>query len=257
MKHKILFFFLLVPVLAFATSQMSDMLIFNGKTLRLFCNPLERYLLLNPTLRPQGKIQSTALWRGYVAEFKIVEKELILTQIKVKNRMNKDDDKSNEWDNVIDSVFPGKSSVKLDWYSGLLIVPTGEQEDYVHMGYGSVYSSYLILEVNQGNVLSEKNVTSYDFRNFKENQFDRYKLTTEYKEELNKLKKEGDNEAFLESLIKDFENEYLTVIPDYENPWDAKVRSAAEEVELTDSSKVLILVNGKKTSMRRFRKLIR
>lgn len=257
MKHKILLLLLiLVPVFASATGQMSDILLYNGKSQSLLCNPLERYLVLNPTLRPEGKIRSTALWRGYVAEFKIVDKALMLSDVRVQNRMNKDGDTiSNEWDNVLNSVFPGKSSVKVDWFTGMLIVPTGEQEEYVHMGYGSTYSAYLILEVNQGNVLSEKNVTAFDFRNFRDNQFERYKATDEYKAELKKLKKEGENEKFIEDFIKVYENEYLTVIPDYDNPWDAKLKPVSEEPEFTDSSKILILMNGKKISMRKFNKI--
>ena len=41
----------------------------------------------------------------------------------------------------------GRSEVLADWYTGVLVIPRGRQVSYVHMGYGSTYERYVLLEV--------------------------------------------------------------------------------------------------------------
>src|SRR5690554_1604920 len=83
----ILIFYLLIvsQIRTYATSQIPDLLIYNGDTLSIFANPLEQ-LYENDSIRPnffgdKEGCMSTACWRGYEAEWTIVDNELYLTGI--------------------------------------------------------------------------------------------------------------------------------------------------------------------------------
>jgi hypothetical protein len=85
-------YFILISILltipiarTFATSQIPDILIYKGDTLSIFANPLEQ-LYDNDSIRPNffdGKegCMSTACWRGYEAEWIIIDDYLYLTGI--------------------------------------------------------------------------------------------------------------------------------------------------------------------------------
>ncbi len=61
-----------------------------------------------------------------------------------------------------------------------MFVLTGELVDYVHMGYGSTYSSYLILTVVQGELREQRGVNAEAFLKFRRQQFAAYRKTPEY-----------------------------------------------------------------------------
>src|SRR5690554_7604266 len=56
------------------TAQYPDKIKFKGKEYNLNSNPLEPYFEKYPDKRPKGGIMSTALWRGYVAHFEIIDR---------------------------------------------------------------------------------------------------------------------------------------------------------------------------------------
>ena len=51
---------------------------------------------------------------------------------------------------VLKALFGDDASRVATWFTGHLIVPTGEIVNYVHMGYGSTYSSYIVVTVVPG-----------------------------------------------------------------------------------------------------------
>lgn len=85
------------------------------------------------------------------------------------------------WNSVYEKVFETTAPTKLDWLTGLLVVPNGKMLQYVHMGYASSFESYLILEINEGNLIKEKIVTNDEYIKFKHKQFKAFKKTKEYK----------------------------------------------------------------------------
>lgn len=207
-------FLLVIAIASFATGQMGDKLIYKGKTLEMTSNPLEVYFKNNPSLRPKSPIIMTSLWRGYVATFELADKQIKVKDIEI---MVKDSIKNPNryiWSSVYEQVFKNSASAKLDWYTGLLVVPTGKMLQYVHMGYSSTFESYLLLEIDKGNLITEKNMTNKAYLKFKHKQFKAYQKTDEYKILKERMLKKGDSEKsiddFLEKFIIDYTSKILT-----------------------------------------------
>lgn len=131
------------------TAQVPDILIYEGKRLPLFSNPLEIYFELNPP-RPDFQAPNTACWRGYVAEWEIVSDVLTLTNLDACIKTE-----SGLLANVgIEEIFSTQGKrMEASWYTGELRVPKGELLQYVHMGYGSEYEEELILTIEKGRLI--------------------------------------------------------------------------------------------------------
>lgn len=155
----IIFLFLLISYLkSFATGQAPDKLIYKGDTLLLFTNPLEE-LYINNSLRPklfeyQGTIcASTGCWRGYQAEWTILNKQLYLTGI-FSCCFHEDGIKAD-----LKTLFGNKfinGKVKADWVNSNLIAPQGKLLYYVHQGYSSLYEKELELQFIKGKLIGSK-----------------------------------------------------------------------------------------------------
>ena len=87
-----------------ATAQYPDKINYNSKEYSLLTNPLEKYFEKNEDKRPTGGVISSAMWRGYVATFEIIENELFVKDIEIQILDEKDG--SLEWKSVINEVFP-------------------------------------------------------------------------------------------------------------------------------------------------------
>ncbi|MDD5712945.1 MAG: hypothetical protein PHY31_09360 [Smithellaceae bacterium] len=136
---------------AFATAQFPDELIYKGKTYPIFSNPLESYFgTAHP--RPEGLFPAscTALWRGYVATWKIEEDALYLVKVVAGTCA------ADAPEIPLTNIFPGsKGPIRADWFTGTLVVPQGEILMYVHMGYGSVYEKELHIKIDKGRFIRE------------------------------------------------------------------------------------------------------
>lgn len=144
----------LIATTAEATAQFSDIIVIEGRLEQLFTEPLEPALHADPELRNNlmRRIPAdgcSASWRGYVAGWEIRTDELYLVDVQV-------DPCSNVKNMVpLAELFPGTTGpVKAQWFTGTLMVPQGQQLEYVHMGYGSRYERYLYLNIDKGNVTS-------------------------------------------------------------------------------------------------------
>ncbi len=148
----LILFILIMPDLALTTAQHPDYLVYHGETFPMFSNPLESFFG-EKNLRPNHlfPFHSTACWRGYIATWKIEDKQLYLVKLK-------DCSPPSEAQGIpLSGVFPGrKGPIKADWYSGTLRIPQGKQLLYVHMGYGSVYEKELFLTIESGKVVREQ-----------------------------------------------------------------------------------------------------
>ena len=116
----------------------------------LHSNPLEGYFKKFPERRPRSNISSSALERGYVATFEMADKVPLLVDIEI--QLPELDRQTSEikWKSVRDEVFPNGKKQKVDCFAGLLVLPHGKLVDYVHMGYGSTYENYILLEIAAG-----------------------------------------------------------------------------------------------------------
>src|SRR5690348_13871746 len=153
---------------SWATAQYPDKIIFEGKEYALNTNPLETYFKQYPEKRPETGIRSTALWRGYVATFEVKDKTLLVKDIAIEiNSAPGSKNLDLAWKSVLNDVFPGGKALAVDWFSGILVLPHGELVNYVHMGYGSTYSNYILLEVKDGIVTGEKRMNARQYETFK------------------------------------------------------------------------------------------
>jgi hypothetical protein len=197
----------------YATAQYPDKIIFNGKEYSLHSNPLEIYFEKNPDKRPKGGVMSTALWRGYVATFEVRDSQLFVKDIQIEywdTTSKKSHD--TKWKSVLTEVFGEQKNIKVDWLTGLLVLPYGKIVNYVHMGYGSTYEKYFLLEINKGDYVKSKQFDYKDYEKFKEKQFEAYKQTDEYKQTKAKLKKDGSTDEFIDNFLRSFVTQYTSKI---------------------------------------------
>lgn len=203
---------------AFATSQRPDKLIYNGIEYNLFTNPLEIYFEKNPEKRPTHAyggvvIGSSSLWRGYVATFEIKNNKLIVKDIQILCIDTTENNSHDiEWESVLIEVFPEQKELEVDWFTGLLVLPLGNLMNYIHEGYGSTYENYIILEINEGNLKTEKHFNYIEYEKFKERQFQVFKQTKEYKKIKKDLKKKGNSGKFIDSFLRSSITDYTSVI---------------------------------------------
>ncbi|MBI5382535.1 MAG: hypothetical protein HZA31_11600 [Opitutae bacterium] len=176
------FSFIVSCAVAFATAQFPDKITIGSNEQEMICNPLESYLEKFPKKRPRDGIQSTALWRGYVAHFEIREEVLWVKDIKIEvtKKGSKAPEWESEWRSVLQEVFPKTSDRKADWFTGFLILPLGEMTHYVHMGYASEYEQYRLVFVRKGKVKANRVFTTTEYAEYKQLQFKAFSKTERY-----------------------------------------------------------------------------
>lgn len=210
----ILLFLLVFSLNSFATAQYPDKIIFNGKEYSLHTNPLEKYFEEHPDKRPKGGVWSTALWRGYVATFEIKDSGLVVKDIMIELQDSTSRKSKWTWKSVYDLVFPEQPLKKVDWVSGLLVLPHGKMVEYVHMGYASVYEHYLLLEIDKGVFKKSRSFTKEEYLQYKVRQFEVFRKTETYSKLKAELKKENYSDELIESFLWKALTDYTTTIID-------------------------------------------
>jgi len=220
MKRFLILTLLISSLTLFATAQIPDLLIYKGKEYKLQTNPLEAYFEKHPDKRP-NKGGSSALWRKYIATFKIKDNYLYLediaTQFTKITKITKEESKKNKTiknfkfksikKSIKEEIFK-KQIIKIDWFTGILVLPYGKMINYVHMGYGSTYENYILLEVQKGKITKKKDLTAKEYQLFKEVQFSEFKKTNEYKKIVSELKNQGSSQEFIDNFLRDVVIEY-------------------------------------------------
>ena len=201
------FLVLLGAAEAFATGQTPDKIIYNGKEYMLQSNPLEGYFVIFPEKKLKSEIYSTNLIRGYLATFEIIDDALFLKDIQV--QISKKDSKNfqTEWKSVLSEFAPEGEKLKIDWFTGLLVMPHGKPVQILNAGYATTYENYILLEIEAGNFNRAKELNYQNYLNFKELQFFAFKQTDEYKRIFEELSK---NENATKEFIDDFLKGYIT-----------------------------------------------
>jgi hypothetical protein len=230
LKFLFVFSFVLSFSEVFATAQIPDFLITEKDTIRIQCNPLERYFEKNPIKEGLITNMSTALWRGYIAYFKIIDNQLVVENI-YKQEFGKDKNgkHSEKYISIYNDVFGKEKNFYCNFYSGVLICPYGKMIEYIHMGYSSIFENYRLIEINLGEVQKEKTLSDQDFMTLKVRHFEKFKETEEYKikyDEFMKMTKEIDESAdFLteEDKKRKKKNKYL-----YEKEKEIELKKSTE-----------------------------
>ncbi len=137
----------------FATAQYGDLFVINGKTVEIFSNPLEEYFEKKGA-RTIGEVDldvgesCTALWRGYVATWKLENDKLYLIRVQTNYCSSpKEIDIKKEF---------GSKKVFADWVDRTIVSPQGELLQYVHMGYASIYEGDKHYTFKQGKLIDTK-----------------------------------------------------------------------------------------------------
>ena len=138
-----------------ATGQIPDLLIENGDTLRLFCNPLESYFdKSHPRPDDMWGIGSTACWRSYQACFELRSDSLFLKSV----RLGFKGDSSDFY--PLTKLFGtgiSPAGVFAYWVNDTLSCVDGHLLNYVHMGYESTYEFDIEFIVRHG-IMKKKKV---------------------------------------------------------------------------------------------------
>lgn len=154
-KHLLIFVILILSAgnKTFATGQYGDILIIGKDTAWINSNPLEIYF----EKKGSRKIDSTemyenctALWRGYVATWRLENKRLYLIRVQI------DYCGDNPIDVDLTKEF-GSNYVFANWVSEIIVRPKGKLLQYVHMGYLSIYEEELFYNFKKGILTNTKN----------------------------------------------------------------------------------------------------
>ncbi len=141
----------------------------------------------------QTKARSTALWRGYVATFEIVDQTLRVRDVQIQEWDGTGKDYKTKWVSILAKAFPAGTARTLDWFTGFLILPDGKLQEYVHMGYASTYERYRLLFVRAGRVTADRVFTADEYREYKVKQFEAFTHTERFREMRAKLRKGQSN----------------------------------------------------------------
>ena len=138
-----------------ATGQIPDLLIVDGDTLALFCNPLDGYFdKEHPRPDDMYSMGSTACWRGYQAYFELRQDSLFLTAIRLGRRGDSTDFYP------LEKLFGNEATqrgVFAHWVNENLTCVDGECLYYIHMGYASIYEFEINYIVRKG-IVKKKHV---------------------------------------------------------------------------------------------------
>ena len=127
------------------TIQARDRLSHNGKKTTIATEPLKPYLETRSDV--SFIFKSTALVRGYIGTWKIKNKKLFLVTLVgfIENNDKVD----------LKYLFPNKTEVFADWFSGDIRIPEGDLLQNINIGYASVFARDRVLNFNKGQLISE------------------------------------------------------------------------------------------------------
>lgn len=194
MKTTLKLFFLaaalLLSEIVGATAQAPDIIRINGKEHALNTNPLSAQLEGMNWQPPTNFVTSTGNWRGHVATWEVRKKQLLLTDVTI--LVTGADSGEFVKQSILAELFPSSpSEVPATWYSGALVVPLGRMTNYVHMGYGSSYERYLVIRVNDGQVVEQLELSESEFGEYAERKFEEFSGTEEFRKSLESMRKEA------------------------------------------------------------------
>ena len=142
------------------TRQIPDILYYKKRKFYLNQELLEDYFRENPDVKPAIDVLSTALWRGYTAQFEIRNNELLIKEIDWLTGSN------FEFTSKLSEVFSDGN--KFSWYSGLIRIDDfrGEFDNEPQDGV------FEFLEILEGNLIQKRAMNYKELQSFKEEQYE-------------------------------------------------------------------------------------
>lgn len=196
-KNFIILLLICINFILCATEQESDYIKIDDIEHKLFTNPVYELLQFkdfhNKYITVINGIKdfsiSSACWRGYIAYFEIKNDLLYLNDIIVHTVSLENIGRPEDRDiSIYSKLFDSQKSFFCNFYSGILIIPTGECIKEIYSGYDSMYENYLIIKIRNGQVIQKKEFKYNEFEDRKSEAFKRYKLSEKYKTDFSEAK---------------------------------------------------------------------
>lgn len=130
------------------TAQIAERLRYEGEDVAMCTNPLNDYFAMGG-VNPRFERASTALWRGYVGSWEIVNERLYMVGLAGTLESGVEASLATIFPDHPDRVFA-------HWYTGTIRIPQGKRLEYVHMGYGSTFERDLFLDIEKGVVIATR-----------------------------------------------------------------------------------------------------
>jgi hypothetical protein len=124
------------------TAQIPEKLRYEGDVVDMCANPLSDYFAVSG-VKMLFQPKSTALWRGYVGLWEIIDDLLYLVELRGTLEGGTEASVGTFFPDFPDRVFA-------QWYSGTIRIRKGKRLEYAHMGYGSTSEQDLLLDVEHG-----------------------------------------------------------------------------------------------------------
>ena len=196
-KNFIILLLICINFILCATEQESDYIKIDDIEHKLFTNPVYELLQFkdfhNKYITVINGIKdfsiSSACWRGYIAYFEIKNDLLYLNDIIVHTVSLENIGRPEDRDiSIYSKLFDSQKSFFCNFYSGILIIPTGKCIKEIYSGYDSMYENYLIIKIRNGQVIQKKEFKYNEFEDRKSEAFKRYKLSEKYKTDFSEAK---------------------------------------------------------------------
>jgi hypothetical protein len=133
---------------------------------------------------------------------------LYAKEIRVQTTIN-----DSGWRSVMDEVFPGQEMAQMDWFSGLLVIPTGEVVEYGYDFELSTYERYILLEIENGILTKRREYSLDEYQDFNRRQFEAFRKSDEYKKsgyELEERYNRHSDTDFIKHLLQSLVIEHTT-----------------------------------------------
>ncbi|WP_374581593.1 hypothetical protein [Pseudoduganella sp.] len=125
------------------TAQFMENLVYEGVAMAMCTAPLSDFFALGGRAVRLKPRTNTALWRGYIGSWEVLDGRLYLVGISATMECG--------GKATLEHFFPGyPKRVFAHWFSAELRVPTGELRKYVHMGWASEYEDEMIVSLQRG-----------------------------------------------------------------------------------------------------------
>jgi hypothetical protein len=160
-----------------ATPQIPDTLIYQGREYPVANDLMHDYFVKFPEKNP--KIDGdwcSGLWKGYRSTYEIIDRRIFLKDIRVGGCRADESALSR----VVQS-----GTLAIDWYSGLLEARYGNNlADPYSIEFLDAFEKYSVFQITDGRLDEVRHFNNKEFLKFKKLQFEEYKKTKEYADEI-------------------------------------------------------------------------
>jgi hypothetical protein len=159
------------------SAQIEDIIILDGAVFPLHATPLYDYFQ-RIGWRPSFSGRFSDHLRGCIARWEVFGERLFLTglfglnwivPLDLRDKLAPDPDpleprQPHTKSLRLEDLFPEQAPlVFADWVTGELVVPTGPRLVYVHLGFGSLYARYRVLDVAKGRVVAVQDLDGQEW----------------------------------------------------------------------------------------------